>query len=336
MKLMKQGNSTLVVALALLLAGCGGSQPPIGAPGAMLQSRANARHAARGGSWMLPQAASQDLLYVSDTTWVSVYSYPDGRLEGRLRHFYIAQGMCVDKQGDVYVTDLGYNKIFVYAHGAKKRLRTLVGWAGPVGCSVDSTTGNLAASSLGDGSNNAVAVYKNARGNPTIYKDPDFSEYFWCGYDNKGNLFVDGLGHGQGSGGFEFAELSKGRSTLKTITLNQSMGWPGGVLWDGKHMAVGSYYPPPSGHPVIYQFAISGSTGTKVGTTQLGRLGSVDDVKQFWIQGETVIAPDGGSRYGGRGAAVFYKYPVGGKPIKRITKGILSSQSTVVSVAPSH
>jgi hypothetical protein len=38
---------------ATLLAGCGGSQPPIGAPGAMPQSRAIAAHAGRGGSWML-------------------------------------------------------------------------------------------------------------------------------------------------------------------------------------------------------------------------------------------------------------------------------------------
>ena len=41
-------------AAAALLSACGGSQPPIGAPGAMPQSRAIATHAERGGSWMLP------------------------------------------------------------------------------------------------------------------------------------------------------------------------------------------------------------------------------------------------------------------------------------------
>ena len=35
------------------LAGCGGSQPPIGAPGATPQSRAVAQHGHRSGSWML-------------------------------------------------------------------------------------------------------------------------------------------------------------------------------------------------------------------------------------------------------------------------------------------
>ena len=50
---------------AAMLTGCGGSQPPIGAPGAMPQTSAIATHADRGKSWMLPEAKSQDLLYVS-------------------------------------------------------------------------------------------------------------------------------------------------------------------------------------------------------------------------------------------------------------------------------
>jgi phospholipase C len=39
---------------AAMLAGCGGSQPPIGAPGAMQQTFASAAHAERGTSWMVP------------------------------------------------------------------------------------------------------------------------------------------------------------------------------------------------------------------------------------------------------------------------------------------
>ena len=65
---------------AALLAGCGGSQPPIGAPGAMPQSSALQSQSAqrdRSGSWMLPEATSEDLLYVSDGFYgdVFVYSY---------------------------------------------------------------------------------------------------------------------------------------------------------------------------------------------------------------------------------------------------------------------
>jgi hypothetical protein len=311
-------------AAAALLAGCGGSRPPMGAPGTMPQSPAITQHADRDGSWMASDAATQDLLYVSDIRWVDVYSYPEGKLEGVLHHFYIAQGMCVDQKGDVFVTDLGYNKIFEYAHGGTKRLRVLDGWGGPIGCSVDSTTGNLATST-----GNAVAIYKDARGKPTIYQNSAFQDYFWCGYDDSGNLFVDGQSsHNE----FEFAELAKGSPTLKSITLNQAMGFPGGVQWDGKHVAVGSYYPPPTGKPVIYQFDIAGGRGTKVGMIRLGGLGSVPDVEQFWIQGQTLIAANGGNG-AQHGVAAFFKYPAGGKPTKRIRKGLVASQCVVVSLA---
>jgi hypothetical protein len=40
-------------AAAALLAGCGGSQPPIDATGAMAQTFATAVHTNRGKSWML-------------------------------------------------------------------------------------------------------------------------------------------------------------------------------------------------------------------------------------------------------------------------------------------
>ncbi len=65
-----------------LLAGCGGAQPPIGAPLPMPQSSAIVTHADRSGSWMLPEAKSEDLLYVANlanngfgTGTVGIYTY---------------------------------------------------------------------------------------------------------------------------------------------------------------------------------------------------------------------------------------------------------------------
>ena len=48
-----------ICAVAALLAGCSGSQPPIGATGAMPQTSAVATHADRGKSWMLPGTSSE-------------------------------------------------------------------------------------------------------------------------------------------------------------------------------------------------------------------------------------------------------------------------------------
>jgi hypothetical protein len=47
-----------------MLAGCGGSQPPIGAPGAM-QSHTITTHAAHAGSSMAPEAKGQAMPYYS-------------------------------------------------------------------------------------------------------------------------------------------------------------------------------------------------------------------------------------------------------------------------------
>ena len=80
-----------------------------------------------------------------------------------------------------------------YKHGGKKRIQTLtMSRYVAVDCSVDPTTGNLAVTwNRSASSENYIAIYKDASGSPTLYGlNDDF--VFYCGYDNKGNLFVDG------------------------------------------------------------------------------------------------------------------------------------------------
>ena len=74
-------------------------------------------------------------------------------------------------------------------------------------------------------------------------------------------------------------------------------------------MAVGDRRAPSSQGTEIYEFAISGSTGTEVGSTPLD--GS-SDVMQFWIQGPKVIGPNSA------GSVIFWRYPKGGAPRKSI------------------
>ena len=63
------------------------------------------------------------------------------------------------------------NRVFEYAHGSSKRLRTIL-IPGVNSCSIDPTTGNLAVSSLGNG---ALYVFKDAKGKATKYKDSQLS-----------------------------------------------------------------------------------------------------------------------------------------------------------------
>jgi hypothetical protein len=279
----------------------------------------------RGLSWMSPAAASQDLLYVSDNQIVTAYSYPEGKLEGTLKGFYLATGACVDVAGNVFIINSGTGKIFEYAHGGTKRIATLDSpTRDPVGCAVDLTTGNLAVGSQGSGSSGTVSIFKKARGKPVIYQDSGFYEFFFCGYDDQGNLFADGL-IAPGSGHFALAELPRGKSIFTNITVDQYVRFPGGVQWDGKHLAVGDQVTD------IYRLSISGSQGTIVGTTTLAS--GARYVKQFWIQGQTVIAPNVYIKKQLRSNVLFYSYPAGGKDTEKITDGVKDAQGAVVSLA---
>lgn len=266
-------------------------------------------------------AALQDLLYVSNLRTVTVYSYPAGKLVGTIRGT-TASGDCVDKSGDVFITNPGTDQVLVYAHGARTRLRALAGYGLPQGCSVDPSTGDLATSDH-DGT---VSIYKGAQGHPRVYKSTPFNQAFWCGYDGSGNLFVDGQ---SASYDFVLAELPQSAGALKTIALNRKMGYPGGVQWDGTYLAVGSYDPPSSQKPVVYRFRITAGRGTEVGMAKLES--GAGNVRQFWIQGGTLIAP---AQEPLAPAVFFYRYPSGGKATKKLTSDLDAPVGTVVSVAP--
>ncbi len=302
---------------AAVFAGCGdGSGPrfaaPLSASGALANGDAlTTGRSDRSRSWMAPDAKKHDLLYVSDSfpygsNDVYVYSYPKGELKGKLTGFNEPSGQCVDKAGNVFIANFGTSQILEYAHGGTSPIRTLTDSSYyPLGCSVDPTTGSLAVTNRLSMSFTAgdVAIYTNASGTPTSYTAPNFYYYEFCGYDNHGNLYIDGTTKGSA---LEYAELTSGGSSFSALNLNQSIGFPGGVQWDGAHLAIGD-----QSAAVIYQFAISGSAGTKVGSTPL--TGS-KDVVQFWIQGKRVIGPDAGLA-----DVAFYKYPAGGSPIKTIS-----------------
>jgi hypothetical protein len=281
----------------------------------------------RGRSWMSPAAGAKALLYVSNYTEnsVSVYSYPQGKLVGTLTGFAAPDGICADKKGNVWIvnnaaTPSGEDAV-EYKHGGKNPIATLkIGSGYAVSCSVDPITGNLATTVLetyGSGQG-YVAIFTHAKGTPTYYIDSQMFAVYFCGYDNKGNLYVDGTAGGP-SGPFRFAELPKGKKKFKDITLKGgSIVFPGTIRWDGKRVAVGDQvyqggYPETS---AIYQ--TTGAGGKIVGVTELS--GS-SDVEGFWIDGKTVVGTDecqnGCTTYSSVG---FYKYPVGGKRTKTIKK----------------
>jgi hypothetical protein len=306
---------------------CGGAPPPQGfVPSASVQS-GSALHD-RGGSWILPEAKKSDLLYVSDllAQVVDIYTYGHGyKLVGELTGFFNPEGLCVDKKGNAYVTNdtsEGVYQITEYAHASTSPIRTLNDPDGRAnGCSVDPTTGNLAVADFWGPSEiiGNVAVYPKASGTPTSYSNPNIYYDYYCGYDDKGNLFVDGETEGSV---FGLGELVKGGSTLNFINIEQTIYLPGGVQWDGKYLAVGDQVAVKHNFTsTIYQFSIKGSEATTVNTMVLS--GS-SQVAQFWIPrihngakrhyGDRLIGPNQDGK-----DTLFWDYPTGGSPTNTIS-----------------
>jgi hypothetical protein len=247
-------------AAAALLAGCGGSQPPIALSDAvgLAQRSRSSQHNSRG-SWMLPEAKTEDLMYVSDGTLsaVLVFAYKSRKQVGQLTAFNEPYGQCVDAKGDVWITDVRNGTVAEYAHGGTKPLKTLTAnqGGGPVGCSV-SPDGDLAVSvdnNLGDSilhgsSIGGVFVFKDASGTPSIYASNDCYAPASPGYDLDGNLYVEGIHYVATSVVHtKVCELTAGGTSLHPVLVYRyhrdprvisNAGAPGSVMWDGKHITV--------------------------------------------------------------------------------------------------
>jgi hypothetical protein len=261
----------------------------------------------RRPSWMAREAKAQNLLYVSDGGFdeVLIYSYPAGKMVGTLTNLQDPAGVCSDSAGDVWIVNSVSLKIAEYAHGAKKAKATLSdAAANPLGCSVDPTTGNLAVTNLGMASGGGgLSIYTGAKGSPKKYTDSGLMYVYFCGYDNQGDLFVDGQ---DSAYHFVLDELPSGSGTLQTISLSGSIAFPGGVAWDGSYVVIGDQYYQSKHKAAIFQYTVAGSAGTLEGTTTLS---DTCDALQFAISGNTVVVPDACSN-----SAAFYDYPAGGSP----------------------
>lgn len=301
----KGPRGTLGAFLAVTLAGCANSQLPLTVAAKVLPATA--------AGWMSRDAASGSLLYVTNSAGtVDVYSWPALGKVGTLTDFKTPYGMCVDKSANVYIADYGAREIDEYAHGGSSPIKQLADSAGnPIACAIDEKTGNLAISNLGIDSRHPgnVLVFHQGRGKPTKYAISGFQLIWFLSYDNASDLFLDG----EADSVVSLAELANGGHAFQNVAMNQTIGFPGDVQWDGKYLAVGD-----QSNDVVYQFAISGSTAVLAGSTSLH---GASDVFQFWITGGTNRNRQGtaivGASYGNNRVEVW-DYPAGGTPTKRL------------------
>ncbi len=265
--LLRCGLCTIVAALAACTAPQVLSDQPVRGPTAP-----RVGFAGQAGSWMLPEAKHEDLLYVSKDSstglYVEVYAYKTQRLVGTLTGVESPWGQCVDAAGDVWITNwAGSGGVVEYAHGGSTPIKTLATASLALGCSV-SPNGDLVVMSEGNSDTlSLLEVFKNASGTPTTYQSSECAAMGQPGYDGNGNLYVEGK---QFISSYSFqvnvCELPAGGKNLRKVSFDHPLGL-GPVMWDGKHITISGVA---SGHSYIFR-AREGPSGdlTTVGSTHL-------------------------------------------------------------------
>ena len=318
---------------AAMLAGCGGSQLPIGAPGEMPQSSASETQAGHSQSWMLPEAQGKTtLLYVSlGLHRVGVFDYDTGERVGTLTGFDDPYGGRVDAKGDVYITEYFNGDTVDYAHGGTKPLKTFLSNGQAWGCSVDA--GNDLAVTDRDTRTGAgqVCVWKGgtSASQSICYTGlPACGMMSPAGYDDRGNLFVPGEDNTTG----DVCVLLSGATSMTELPLNYWFNTPGAAMWDGKYVTLSNEGANGEEEGIV-RVAISGSSMHDGGRTLLGdtcygvweielgpfTLGSKNTPANR-EQGKVVVANNSVCAEQG---AKLWKYTAGGYPYKAIAKGLV-------------
>jgi DNA-binding beta-propeller fold protein YncE/predicted small lipoprotein YifL len=306
-----------IVALAVLAA-CGGNQPLLSPESANANAKPPIAPPRHQQSWMDAGAANHDLLYVSDENGlVNVYRYWQHTLVGVLTNFQQPMGECVDKAGDVYITDNAADAIDEYAHGGTKPIYVISDSYGPRACAVDPKTGNLAVANFGDSGN--VTIYAHARGKPAVYGD-DY--YTAVGYDKYGDLLAADLYNTYSgyTGGFDYLPVHSKSFAGITLSPRSSFKWGQveAIAWDGKYWVIDCND--------LYRFSINikaefvDEIYLLTGFTE-GGLGPIWIYqKNLKTYGTQVVGTGGADS--GESVADYWNYPAGGSPTYQMTKDL--------------
>lgn len=273
---------------------------------------------------MSPEASNEDLLYVADyaSNKVYVFSYPQAEQVGTLSGFDGPWGECVNERGDVWITNFVKRNVVKYAHGGTKPVKSLADSSGyPIACAVDPATGNLAVANVYGQKNGpgSVVIFNDKSKTPKKYMAATFYYYYSAAYDANGDLFVDGTTR---TSDFHLTELGRGKTSFKGVELNKEIRYPVGVQWLGTYLAIGGTTNTSSGVSGVLRVRVANQVGTILGKTKLhGPIGAF-----VVVGGSRVVASQGD-------AVVYFGYPGGGSPTKRI-KGFDYPLGVTISRAP--
>jgi hypothetical protein len=306
-----------ILVSAALLAGCSGSQSPLapsngvdavrssltppylGLPSALLRRGAPPAGARKKAVVTPDNERHETLAYIGnfESGEIEEFRFPKGELLNNPIPISGGGGMCSRTyRGDFWVVDSGSETVNEYKAGGSQVLKTLAVTAGdPAGCAISKSNDDLAVSLVTGG----IVIFKHASGSGTPVSDGLLETYF-IGYDGSGDLFADGF---TSSDKFGFVEMPAGSSTFHSVSLPNTVEFPGNVQWDGTYMTVEDQEA-----NAIYRYSVSGSTATLEGTVELSD--ASDCVGGDIFKGKYFLCPDAGDD-----DVKVYAYPAGGAPI---------------------
>ena len=232
------GHYVLCASMSVaLLAGCGGSPPPIGAPGAMQQSHAIATRVERGAQTP-DYKVSGPLLYVTN---FDAPPYDDVTIfdakENKPTPIAVintdasqSNGDCIDASGTLYVgndpvSNLGW--VSEYALGQTKPLRIITqGINTPAFCAIDAK-GNLWVTNFGAAT---VTEYLKGATAPHFTLENGLTQPDGIAIDHAGNVYVGNLRPPSASNVQVYPP--GGKSPSRTIT--DGITWPIGIAVDAE------------------------------------------------------------------------------------------------------
>ena len=286
---------------AAMLSACAGSQMPVGVP---------------GGVTALRNASSDTLVYITEGNTVAIYSF-SGQKVGALTGLYSPNAICSDTDGNVWVAYDG--GLLEYAHGGTTPIAQLYlpRYFHPLSCAVDPTTGDIAVAESSNSKEN-VAVFQDIYGTPQTYTASNLYDYLYLGYDDQGNLFVNGIYKNRPA----FAELLKGAEAFSPLSVDEKFGKLGGLQWNGQYLALGD-----SLNHVVYQMNVASGHATTETTTHFDHWKpKFKEIVPFAIQDGVIVLPYSSNSTG------YFNFPQGGRAIDKI--GTSPTGGIAISVAP--
>ncbi len=228
---------SVACAWALILAGCAsrGNNTSQHAPGHTSSEHGKTQMAANAKT-------AKRLLYLSihSTNSVYVYDLDSSSQVGVLTGFDWPRGLCVDKGGDVWITDYIAKSIKEFARGEATATKSFSTQGNPIDCSINPTNGDLAVANFLNGVSGNIEVWPGASGNPALYSDQDHcAQPSGAAYDSGGNLYF--MAQGLHDPPFpNVCELPAGGGSLRYRSFDQKLWGYGSIMWDGKYIAIPS------------------------------------------------------------------------------------------------